>query len=103
MRSTNRKRVLVVSGAIILLCMMIIAGMTFALFTDSKRMSNHLRAGDLEVTLTRTYLEYSVLDANGKLAVTKNTIVFIKLCIWLTIICKIRFYCCQNILTISVI
>jgi hypothetical protein len=53
--------------------MMIIAGMTFALFTDSKRMSNHLRAGDLEVTLTRTYLEYSVLDANGKLAVTKNT------------------------------
>ena len=73
MKSTNRKRVLVVSGAIILLCMMIIAGMTFALFTDSKRMSNHLRAGDLEVTLTRTYLEYSVLDANGKLAVTKNT------------------------------
>ena len=73
MRSTNRKRVLIVSGAIILLCMMIIAGMTFALFTDSKRMSNHLRAGDLEVTLTRTYLEYSVLDANGKLAVTKNT------------------------------
>ncbi len=73
MRSTNRKRVLVVSGAIILLCMMIIAGMTFALFTDSKRMSNHLRAGDLEVTLTRTYLEYSVLDANGKMAVTKNT------------------------------
>ena len=73
MRSTNRKRVLVVSGAIILLCMMIIAGMTFALFTDSKRLSNHLRAGDLEVTLTRTYLEYSALDANGKLAVTKNT------------------------------
>lgn len=73
MRSTNRKSGLVVSGAIILLCMMIIAGMTFALFTDSKRLSNHLRAGDLEVTLTRTYLEYSVLDANGKLAVTKNT------------------------------
>ena len=59
------------SGAIILLCMTIIAGMTFALFTDSKRVKNHLQAGDLEVTLTRTYLEYSVLNPQGKLAVTK--------------------------------
>lgn len=72
MNSANRKRVLIVSGAIILLCMVIIVRMTFALFTDSERMSNHLRAGDLEVALARTYLEYSVLDANGKLAVTKN-------------------------------
>lgn len=71
MRSKNRKRVLLVSGAIILLCMTIIAGMTFALFTDSKRVKNHLQAGDLEVTLTRTYLEYSVLNPQGKLAVTK--------------------------------
>lgn len=72
MKSTNRMRVLVVSGAIILLCMAIIAGMTVALFTDSKRVQNHLRAGDLEVTLTRTYLEYSVLDDTGKLTVIKN-------------------------------
>ena len=71
MRSKNRKRVLLVSGAIILLCMTIIAGMTFALFTDSKSVRNHLQAGDLEVTLTRTYLEYSTLDPQGKLAVTK--------------------------------
>lgn len=71
MRSKNRKRVLLVSGAIILLCMTIIAGVTFALFTDSKRVRNHLQAGDLEVTLTRTYLEYSTLDPQGKLAVTK--------------------------------
>lgn len=70
-RITNRKRVLLVSGAVILLCMTIIVGMTFALFTDSKRVKNHLRAGDLEVTLTRTYLEYSVLNDSGKLAVTK--------------------------------
>lgn len=72
MKSTNRKRALIVSGAIILLCMVIITGVAFALFTDSKRMSNHLRAGDLEVTLTRTSLEYSILDADGKLAVTKD-------------------------------
>ena len=68
MRSKNTRRVLTVSGAIILLCMTIIIGVTFTLFTDSKRLNNHLRAGDLEVSLTRTCLEYSVLDSNGKLA-----------------------------------
>lgn len=72
MRSKNSRRVLTVSGAIILLCMTIIIGVTFTLFTDSKRLNNHLRAGDLEVSLTRTCLEYSVLDSNGKLAVTKD-------------------------------
>ena len=72
MRSKNTRRALTVSGAIILLCMTIIVGVTFTLFTDSKRMHNHLRAGDLEVTLTRTHLEYSVLDSDGKLAVKKD-------------------------------
>lgn len=71
MGDTNRKRVLLVSGAVILLCMTIIVGMTFALFTDSKRVQNHLRAGDLSVNLTRTYLEYRVLDADGRLKTTK--------------------------------
>ena len=42
MRSTNRKRSLLVSGAVILLAMTIIVGMTWALFTDTQLVSNHL-------------------------------------------------------------
>lgn len=69
MRSTSKMRVLIVSGIIVLLCMTIIVGMSFALFTDTKKVRNHLQAGDLEVTMTRTSLEYSVLDENGLLKV----------------------------------
>ena len=72
MGNTRRKRILIVSGAIILLCMMIIVGMSMALFTDYKSVRNHLKAGNLEIGLKRTYLEYSVLDSEGRLAVTKN-------------------------------
>lgn len=67
MRSTNRKRVLIVSTAIILLCMFIIVGMTWALFTDTQKVSNHLRAGDLSITLKRTELTKTTLDTNGYL------------------------------------
>jgi len=54
-----------VSAAIILLCMTVIAGLTFALFTDGDRVKNHLQAGDLEVRLTRTNLKYRYLDEKG--------------------------------------
>ena len=67
MRSTNRKRVLIVSTAIILLCMFIIVGMTWALFTDTQKVSNHLKAGDLSITLKRTELTKTTLDAKGYL------------------------------------
>lgn len=73
MGNTRRKRVLIVSGAVILLCMIIIVGMSVALFTDYKSVRNHLQAGNLEIGLKRTYLEYSVLNNEGKLAVTKDT------------------------------
>lgn len=67
MRGTNRKRTLLVSSAVILLCMTIIVGMTFALFTDTKTVKNHLQAGDLSITLTRTRLTKTTLDASGYL------------------------------------
>lgn len=57
----------------ILLCLCIIIGVVFALFTDSVSVGNHLRAGTLDVTLTRTNLEYSVLNADGELYVTENS------------------------------
>lgn len=67
MKSTNRKRALIVSGAVILLCMTIIAGTTWALFTDTQTVSNHLQAGDLKITLARTELTKRTLNSVGKL------------------------------------
>ena len=67
MRSTNRKRALLVSASLILLCMTIIVGMTWALFTDTQKVSNHLQAGDLSITLKRTELTKTTLNAQGKL------------------------------------
>lgn len=61
MRSTNRKRALLVSGSVILLCMTIIVGMTWALFTDTETVSNHLRTGDLDITLVRQSLKKSAI------------------------------------------
>ena len=64
----NKRRLLLVSCSIILLCMLSIVGMTFALFTSSVGVRNHLVAGSLDVTLHRTDLAYTVLDsATGKL------------------------------------
>lgn len=70
---TKTKRILLVSGAIILLCMSIISGMTYALFTENISVENHLKAGNLDVQLTRTKLEYAILDGDGYLKETTVT------------------------------
>lgn len=77
MKSTNRKRSLLVSSAVILLCLTVIVGMTFALFTDTVEVENHLQAGDLNITLERTKLEtYSIDSTTGYLkSTTDNTVV----------------------------
>ena len=67
MKSTNRKRALLVSASVSLLCMTIIVGMTWALFTDTQKVTNHLQAGDLSITLKRTELTKTTLNAQGKL------------------------------------
>ena len=75
MRSTNRKRVLLVSGAVILLCMTIIVGMTYALFTDVESVGNHLVAGKLDITLERTKLTSTYLSSRGFLDTQTDTTV----------------------------
>lgn len=62
----NKRRLLIVSCSIILLCMLSIVGMTFALFTSSVRVTNHLKAGTLDVDLIRTHLDYKILGNDGK-------------------------------------
>ena len=61
----GNRRALIVSSAIILLGLTIIAGMTLALFTDEEVVSNHLRAGDLNITLERTKLTSTYLTNRG--------------------------------------
>ena len=56
-RTIRTKRALLLSGAIILLCFAIVIGMTFALFSDTDSVYNHLQAGTLSVTLKRTGLD----------------------------------------------
>ena len=62
MRHTNRKRVLLISCSVILLCLSVIAGMTWALFSDTEDMNHHLKAGKLEITLLRKKLSGNALD-----------------------------------------
>ena len=72
MKSTNRKRALLISSSVTLLCMAIVVGMTWALFTDTQTVSNHLKAGDLQITLKRTELTKTTLNDKGYL-VTQPT------------------------------
>lgn len=62
MRSMHIKRMLIVSCATILACMSVVAGMTWALFTDTQIVTNHLVAGDLVIKLSRTELTKTTLD-----------------------------------------
>lgn len=65
----NRKRVLLLSASMILLCMCVIVGATYALFTDTETVKNHLQAGNLDVKFERTNLEYTVLNGDGMMIV----------------------------------
>ncbi len=67
MRGTNRMRSLIVSGAVVLLSLTILIGTTWALFTDTQTVTNHLRAGDLKITLKRTELLKTTLNVDGYL------------------------------------
>ena len=71
MKNMNRKRALLLSSSVILLCMAIIVGMTWALFTDTKTVETHLQAGNLEITLKRVALTKTVLGADGYLEFDK--------------------------------
>ena len=65
MKGLNRRRALLVSSALILLCLTVIVGTTFALFSDEERFTHHLQAGDLDITLVRTNLTTKSLNDRG--------------------------------------
>ena len=69
----SAKRVLLVSASMVLLCLCVMVGATYALFTDSATIHNHLTAGELNIKLERTALEYTVLDGEGRNVVVTKT------------------------------
>lgn len=59
---TAKKRSILLSILTLMLCLALVAVGTYALFTDSVTLDNHLKAGNLNVTLTRTSLTTKTLD-----------------------------------------
>lgn len=59
---TTKKRSVLLSVMTLVLCLALVAGGTYALFSDQVTMTNHLEAGTLDITLTRTNLVTESLD-----------------------------------------
>ena len=71
----NGAKKFLVTTIVLLLIAAFGVGASYALFTDSVKVENHLEAGTLDVTLTRTDLTYTQLNKEGYLVpvtVTKN-------------------------------
>lgn len=58
----NKIATVVLSIVIIVLCLALIIGGTYALYSDNAIITNHLNAGSLKVTLSRTGLTTKLLD-----------------------------------------
>lgn len=64
----SKVRTLLMSCVMIMLCAAMIVGGTYALWSDSVKVENHLTAGTLKVKLERTSLTRTYLDEDGYLA-----------------------------------
>lgn len=71
----NKARTLMVASVMIMLCVGMAIGGTYALFTDKVEVENHLVAGNLNITLERTKLVKNTLNNNGYLQKTEITTV----------------------------
>ena len=71
----NKYNVLVSASLMVMLAAGLIVGGTYALFSDSVKVSNHLKAGNLNISLLRTSYSKTTLDDNGYLTtVTDSTV-----------------------------
>ena len=69
---TKRIRAITLSCVTVLCCIAIIIGATYALFTDSAKVTNHLQAGNLKVKLYRESYDNLLLNDQGALATQQN-------------------------------
>ena len=67
MQVKKKYRRLLLSCVTILMCLSALVALAYILFTDNIKLVNHLNAGDLEVTLTRTNLTGKVFGPDGQL------------------------------------
>ncbi len=65
-------RTLLLSVLTVCVCTALVVGGTFALFTDTVEVNNHLVAGKLEVGMTRTAFSKNVLNTSGLMEVVKD-------------------------------
>lgn len=71
---TKKTPVLLAACTTIMLCVALIAVGTYALFSDSLTVKNHLQAGTLQVKLERTALKWAELDnSTGYMKEGSNT------------------------------
>lgn len=70
---TKKIRALILSCTTILLCVTVAVAGTFALFTDSASIRNHLKAGTLDIELNRILLTGETLAADGTVSTVNNT------------------------------
>lgn len=59
---TTKRRSLVMSVLMMVLSLALVASGTYALFSDQVKMTHHLQAGELDITLVRTNLTTKALD-----------------------------------------
>ena len=70
---TKKKRSVLLAVLTLMLCLALVAGGTYALFTDQVTLKNHLQAGTMDITLIRTNLTTTSLnDQTGFLVKTEN-------------------------------
>ena len=63
----KRTKLLTAIGALVVSLALLVGG-TYALFTDGAKITNHLRSGDMQLTLVRTDYTHMMLDADGFIA-----------------------------------
>lgn len=59
---TKKRRSVLLSAVTFMLCLALVAGGTYALFSDQVTLTTHLKAGELDITLERTNLVTKALD-----------------------------------------
>lgn len=69
----KRNRLLLISSSVVLLCLAIVVGATYALFTEKASVQHHLQAGNLTASLVRHSYTYTVLGDDGVMKTVKSS------------------------------
>ena len=69
---SRKMRGVLLAAVMLMLCVSLIAGGTYALFTDKVTLINHLQAGSMNVTLKRTNLTSKTLNAETGFIVSRE-------------------------------